>query len=80
MRSLSRLGLYAACLLFFVRLHRWFKNRVDAKSGLGDWTLDEKKFPFGLEALARDVHAAGLHLGVRLLPLCRWTLHGVHLG
>lgn len=46
----------------------WFKNRVDAKSGLGDWTLDEKKFPFGLEALARDVHAAGLHLGIWVEP------------
>lgn len=31
------------CLFAVVRFDRWFKNRVDAKSGLGDWTLDENK-------------------------------------
>eukprot|EP00168_Porphyra_purpurea_P020502 TRINITY_DN866_c0_g1_i6.p1 TRINITY_DN866_c0_g1~~TRINITY_DN866_c0_g1_i6.p1 ORF type:complete len:399 (-),score=108.81 TRINITY_DN866_c0_g1_i6:223-1419(-) len=46
----------------------WFKNRVDAKSGLGDWTLDENKFPFGLERLSKDVNATGLHLGIWVEP------------
>lgn len=67
-------GFTGVCLFLFVYLHRWFKNRVDAKSGLGDWTLDENKFPFGMEALARDVHATGLHLGVRLSLDVAWPL------
>jgi alpha-galactosidase len=46
----------------------WFKNRVSSCSGLGDWTADEKKFPFGLGPLVRRVNELGMSFGIWIEP------------
>ena len=37
-------------------------------SGLGDWTVNEKKLPGGLEALAPRIRALGLDFGLWIEP------------
>lgn len=44
----------------------WFRN--DDKSGLGDWSLCEKKFPSGLEACIKKVNDLGLDFGLWFEP------------
>lgn len=46
----------------------WFKNRIDDKRGLGDWTADERKLPGGLARLAERVNAEGLRFGLWFEP------------
>lgn len=46
----------------------WFKGRVNDKSGLGDWTVDEKKFPNGLKPIIDRVNALGLDFGIWIEP------------
>ena len=43
----------------------WFKNRNNDHSGLGNWELDEIKFPNGFERIARET---GLALGLWFEP------------
>ena len=46
----------------------WFGHRDDDKSSLGDWRVDRRKLPGGLDALADTVHAQGLKFGLWFEP------------
>ncbi len=46
----------------------WMKGRVDDKHGLGDWVLDEARFPHGLGYIADRVHGAGMKFGLWVEP------------
>ncbi len=46
----------------------WFKGRVDDKAGLGDWVVDENKFPHGLNYLINKVNDLGLMFGIWIEP------------
>jgi alpha-galactosidase len=46
----------------------WFSGRVDDRSGLGDWYVDEQKFPGGLRSLIDGVHSLGMGFGLWLEP------------
>eukprot|EP00871_Galdieria_phlegrea_P002364 jgi/Galph1/3128/GphlegSOOS_G1816.1 len=46
----------------------WFGSRNNTRSGLGDWTANRVKFPFGLEGLCREINELGLHFGIWVEP------------
>lgn len=46
----------------------WFGSRNDDTSSLGDWTVNEEKFPGGFSALAESLGELGLKLGVWVEP------------
>ena len=46
----------------------WFGHRDDDTSSLGDWVPYRKKLPEGLDGLARQVTAVGLHFGLWMEP------------
>ena len=46
----------------------WFKGRNDDKAGLGDWFLDENKYPDGLEPVVDHVNALGMEFGLWFEP------------
>lgn len=46
----------------------WFKGRNDDTSSLGDWTVEKKKLPGGVESLAKKVHELGLDFGIWVEP------------
>ena len=46
----------------------WFGQRDDDRSSLGDWTVNSRKLPGGLEALARAVNQKGLAFGLWFEP------------
>lgn len=46
----------------------WFGKRDDDTSSLGDWVVDRRKLPAGLESLARGVQERGLQFGLWLEP------------
>lgn len=52
----------------FVMDDGWFKGRNNDTSSLGDWTVDRKKLPGGVEALAAKVHDLGLDFGIWVEP------------
>ncbi|HYN47250.1 MAG TPA: alpha-galactosidase [Candidatus Nanopelagicales bacterium] len=52
----------------FVLDDGWFGERDDDTSSLGDWTVDRRKLPGGLEALARRVLDLGLQFGLWIEP------------
>lgn len=52
----------------FVLDDGWFKNRKDDRRALGDWSVDEKKFPQGLESLIRKICAEGMNFGIWFEP------------
>lgn len=52
----------------FVLDDGWFKGRDGDRSGLGDWTPDEKKYPEGLKPLADHVAALGMEFGLWVEP------------
>ncbi len=56
----------------FVLDDGWFGQgefaRDNEKAGLGDWTVDPKKLPNGLEGLAEKIHALGLKFGLWFEP------------
>ena len=52
----------------FVLDDGWFSGRVDDRSGLGDWSVDEHKFPRGLRPLIDGVHSLGMEFGLWLEP------------
>jgi alpha-galactosidase len=52
----------------FVLDDGWFGRRDSDDSSLGDWIVDRRKLPGGLEALARDVRALGLSFGLWIEP------------
>ncbi len=52
----------------FVLDDGWFGSRDSDDSSLGDWIVDRRKLPGGLEALVRDVRALGLSFGLWIEP------------
>ncbi len=52
----------------FVLDDGWFGRRDSDDRSLGDWVVDRRKLPGGLEELARDVKALGLQFGLWIEP------------
>lgn len=52
----------------FVLDDGWFGQRNDDKAGLGDYTVNRKKFPRGLKAFADQVRKLGLEFGIWVEP------------
>lgn len=46
----------------------WFKGRNDDTSSLGDWVVDEKKFPHGLGKFADKIKELDMSLGLWIEP------------
>lgn len=46
----------------------WFGERDNTRSGLGDWYPNRKKFPFGVDGVARAVNEIGLKFGIWVEP------------
>jgi alpha-galactosidase len=46
----------------------WFGARDDDKAGLGDWTVNRRKFPNGLKPLIDRVKALGMDFGLWVEP------------
>lgn len=52
----------------FVLDDGWFGNRNDDHSGLGDWTVNRKKLPLGLDGLANAINNTGMKFGLWFEP------------
>lgn len=52
----------------FVLDDGWFGARDDDTSSLGDWTVDRRKLPNGLDGLATRIRALGLDFGLWIEP------------
>lgn len=46
----------------------WFGNRNNDQSSLGDWYVNQTKFPNGLKGFAKDIENLGLDLGIWFEP------------
>jgi alpha-galactosidase len=46
----------------------WFRGRTSDRAGLGDWFVDEEKFPDGLEPLVKGVLDRGMRFGLWVEP------------
>lgn len=46
----------------------WFKGRNDDTSSLGDWIVDEKKFPHGLKHFSDKIKELDMTLGIWIEP------------
>ena len=54
----------------FVLDDGWFGARNSDRAGLGDWTVNERKLPGGITALAKRVNKLGMKLGLWFEPEC----------
>ena len=52
----------------FVLDDGWFQGRVNDRAGLGDWFVDEKRYPNGLSPLIETVLEKGMEFGIWLEP------------
>ncbi len=52
----------------FVLDDGWFRGRDDDTTSLGDWFVDERKYPHGLDALVDHVVGLGLEFGIWVEP------------
>lgn len=52
----------------FVLDDGWFGKRNDDTSSLGDWFVNTKKLPDGIDGLARKIEALGLRFGLWIEP------------
>ena len=52
----------------FVMDDGWFGERSDDSSSLGDWEVNPKKLPHGLDGLAQRLNALGLRFGLWVEP------------
>lgn len=46
----------------------WFRGRADDYAGLGDWYLDETKYPQGFTPVVEHVHRLGMQFGLWFEP------------
>jgi alpha-galactosidase len=46
----------------------WFKGRNGDHAGLGDWTVDKKKFPDGLQPMIKKINDMGMDFGIWVEP------------
>ncbi|MCL2764985.1 MAG: alpha-galactosidase [Treponema sp.] len=65
--SLARLSKKLGMELFVLD-DGWFEGRDNDKAGLGDYSINRKKFPFGLGKFARKVRRLGLDFGIWFEP------------
>lgn len=54
----------------FVLDDGWFGARNSDTAGLGDWTVNKKKLPGGITALARRINRLGMKFGLWFEPEC----------
>ena len=52
----------------FVLDDGWFGKRNNDKAGLGDWTVNKKKLPSGIDGLSKKVNDMGLKFGLWVEP------------
>ncbi len=52
----------------FIMDDGWFGQRKDDHAGLGDWYVNQQKFPNGLKPLIDKVHALGMDFGLWVEP------------
>jgi alpha-galactosidase len=52
----------------FVMDDGWFGQRKNDQAGLGDWYVNQEKFPHGLKPLIDRVHALGMDFGLWVEP------------
>jgi alpha-galactosidase len=52
----------------FVMDDGWFGERDDDTRSLGDWTVNRKKLPDGIDGLAKKINALGLDFGIWVEP------------
>jgi alpha-galactosidase len=52
----------------FVMDDGWFGQRKDDHAGLGDWYVNQEKFPHGLKPLIDRVHVLGMSFGLWVEP------------
>ena len=52
----------------FVLDDGWFGARDDDTTSLGDWFVDRRKLPNGIDGLARGIEALGLRFGLWIEP------------
>jgi alpha-galactosidase len=52
----------------FVMDDGWFGERNNDHAGLGDWSVNPKKFPHGLKPLIEGVHSLGMTFGLWVEP------------
>ena len=52
----------------FVLDDGWFQGRNNDKAGLGDYTVDRKKLPHGLEGLCAKINKLGMSFGLWVEP------------
>lgn len=52
----------------FVMDDGWFSTRNNDHSGLGDWSVNKKKLPHGLQGLQRKLKEMGLEFGIWVEP------------
>jgi alpha-galactosidase len=52
----------------FVLDDGWFGKRDDDTTSLGDWTVDRRKLPNGIDGLARRVTELGIQFGIWIEP------------
>ena len=54
----------------FVLDDGWFGKRNSDTAGLGDWTVNRKKLPGGIESIARSINKMGMRFGLWFEPEC----------
>ena len=52
----------------FVLDDGWFRGRTDDRAGLGDWYVDDERWPDGLHPLVDRVHELGMEFGLWVEP------------
>jgi alpha-galactosidase len=52
----------------FVLDDGWFGKRDDDTTSLGDWTVDRRKLPNGIDGLARRITGLGIQFGIWIEP------------
>lgn len=52
----------------FVLDDGWFGKRNNDKAGLGDWYVNKKKLPSGIDGIAKKVNAMGMKFGLWVEP------------
>ena len=65
--SLAKKAKKTGCELFVLD-DGWFGARNDDHAGLGDYAVNRRKLPGGLEGLSRKLHAEGLQFGLWFEP------------
>lgn len=52
----------------FVLDDGWFGRRDDDTTSLGNWTINKKKFPFGIKHFSKQIHHLGMQFGLWFEP------------